>query len=233
LVLPELSRPVRILQEISLFSDLEPLALREIAHAAQYVTVRRDAYFFYEGDPAEMFYILRRGRVKATQAAPGGREILLHFVLPGDIFGSMAALGEGTYPMATQAVHGSEALGWEGSAMAAFMANHPTISLHILENYASTVEDLRERIRDLATTRVESRVARALLRLAEQTGWPTEEGVLIDMRLSRQDLAEMTGTTLYTVSRILQGWDRAGLVQVGRQRVAVRDREGLATMLAD
>lgn len=229
----EPSRSVRILQEIPLFAGLEASDLGEIGRAAQYVTVRRDAFFFRQGEPAETFYILRRGRVKTTQAAPGDREIVLHFVHPGDVFGSMAALGEGPYPMSAQAVHGSEALAWEGSVMAEFMARMPSISFRVLENYAATVEDLRERIRDLATTRVESRVARALLRLADQAGWPTEEGVLIDMRLSRQDLAEMTGTTLYTVSRILQGWDRAGLVHVGRQRVAVRDREGLATMLAD
>lgn len=229
--MPEPVRAQRILAQLPLFQGLEATDLAKLARAARYVTVRRDAFFFHEDDPADLFYVLRRGRVKQTQSAPGGREILLQFLGPGQIFGPTAVLEDPRYPVSVRAVCLAEAIAWPGAVMAKFMDEHPTVARGVLACYASMVDDLRDRLKELATERVETRVARAVLRLAEDAGWQTEDGVVIDMKLSRQDLAEMTGTTLYTVSRILQSWDRAGLVQVGRQRVAVRERAGLEALV--
>jgi CRP-like cAMP-binding protein len=92
---------------------------------------------------------------------------------------------------------------------------------------------VQERLRELATERVEQRVARTLLRLARQVGRKVEGGVLIDMPLSRQDLAEMTGTTLYTVSRILSQWEQQHLVETGRERILIRQPHGLVAIAED
>jgi len=89
------------------------------------------------------------------------------------------------------------------------------------------------RARELATERVASRVARTLLRLARQSGRPVDGGILVDHPLSRQELAEMTGTTLYTVSRLLSAWEDAGLVEAGRERVTVRSVEGLEAVIEE
>jgi CRP-like cAMP-binding protein len=93
--------------------------------------------------------------------------------------------------------------------------------LNALEHTADIIVQLQDRVRELQTERVERRVARALLRLANQSGKRIEAGILIDMPLSRQDLAEMTGTNLYSVSRILSGWEKQGLVETGRERVVL------------
>jgi CRP-like cAMP-binding protein len=98
---------------------------------------------------------------------------------------------------------------------------------------AGRLQELQDRYRELATERVERRVARALLRLARQTGRKVENGVLIDFPLTREDLAEMTGTTLYTVSRILSGWEKEGLIETGRQRVLIRSPHGLVAIAED
>ena len=76
---------------------------------------------------------------------------------------------------------------------------------------------------EMSTQQVEQRVANALLRLAKQAGHKVEHGVEIDFPISRQDIAQMTGTTLHTVSRILSGWESRGLVESGRQRVVLRE----------
>ena len=110
---------------------------------------------------------------------------------------------------------------------------YPRIAISALRELTARLQDLRERYRELATERVERRVAHALIRLAGQAGWKTEDGVLIEMPLSRQDLAEMTGTTLYTVSRILCGWQRDGMLDIGRQRVIILDSAGLIAIAAD
>ncbi len=93
--------------------------------------------------------------------------------------------------------------------------------------------EMQDRFRELATERVAQRVARALLRLVRQAGRRTEEGVLIDLPLSRRDLAELTGTTLFTVSRVLSEWEAAGTVRTGRRRVIVRSPHALVAIAED
>jgi CRP-like cAMP-binding protein len=117
--------------------------------------------------------------------------------------------------------------------MAALMDQYPRIARNALSDVTARLRDLQERYRELATERVERRVAQALIRLAGQAGWKTERGVLIDMPLSRQDLAQMTGTTLYTVSRTLSGWQRHGLLEIGRQRVRILDFPGIVAIASD
>ncbi len=107
------------------------------------------------------------------------------------------------------------------------------MAVNALRFLAGRLHELQDRYRELATERVERRVARAVLRLARQAGRKTDAGILIDLPLSRQDLAEMTGTTLYTVSRILSSWESAGLVEVGRERVVIKRGHGLVSIAED
>lgn len=222
---------VRIVGELPLFAGMDATELVPVARAARCEALRDDSLFFREGQPASSFYVLRHGRVKQVQSAHGGREILLHFVGPGEPFGLDAALGAREYPISARAAGSCEALAWPGEFLAEIMTRHPQVAFRVIEAYAATVDDLRQRLR-AASERVPSRIARVLLELVDQAGWQTNDGLLIDMKISRQDLAEMTGTTLYTVSRVLQTWERAGFVHVGRQRIAVRQRDSLAFMLS-
>ena len=95
------------------------------------------------------------------------------------------------------------------------------------------IQEMQTRYRELVTERVEQRIARALLRLAAQSGQKSKENRGVELALSRQDLAEMTGTTLYTVSRVLSAWERRGLVAAGRERVMIRDPHGLVRIAED
>jgi CRP-like cAMP-binding protein len=98
---------------------------------------------------------------------------------------------------------------------------------------AQRLQEFQGQIRTLSTERVERRLARVLLRLVCQVGRKIEDGVLIDLSVTRQDLAEMSGTTLYTVSRILSQWERQGLVDSGRERVVIRNPHGLVMVAED
>jgi CRP-like cAMP-binding protein len=90
------------------------------------------------------------------------------------------------------------------------------------------IQEMQERYRELATEKVERRIARALLRLVAQMGVKMEKG--IELTFTRQDLAEMSGTTLYTVSRVLSEWERQGVVEAGRERVLIRNPHGLVSI---
>ncbi len=230
---PELFEVVRRLQQVRLFRELGPGELQAVGRAAQQREVDAGRLFFRQGAMADVVYVLHLGRVKLTQSTPEGHQVVQRFIGPGEMFGPMALFEDQPYPASAQAVRWCQALVWSGKTMAGLMENCPRLALNALGDLTARLRDLQERYRELATERVERRVAHALIRLADRAGWKTEDGVLIDMPLSRQDLAEMTGTTLYTVSRMLSGWQRNGLLDIGRQRVTILDSQGLIAIAAD
>jgi len=221
------------LQQAGLFRGLGPPDLAEIAQAARPRAIQQDAFFFHQGDPARVLYILIQGRVRMAQVTPEGQQVILRIISPGEMCGGIAALGDAIYPAAAQALEASVALAWDSESMARLMETYPRITLNALHLLAGRYQELQDRYRELATQRVERRVAGTLLRLLRQTGRKVEGGVLIDFPLSREDLAELTGTTLYSVSRILSSWEKQGLIETGWQRVLVRIPHQLVVIAED
>lgn len=220
-------------QQTPLFHQLSAAQLREVLQAAQPRKAPRDSFLFQQGDPAAAIYLLLAGRMRIHQVTPDGQQVLLRVLIPGEMFGGVTLLKDALYPASARAVEECTVLGWEVETMARLMEQFPRLALNALRLLAARMETLQDSYRELATERVERRVARALLRLTRQTGRRVEGGVLIDFPLSREDLAEMTGTTLYTVSRILSGWERQGLIESGRQRVLIRRPHGLVAIAED
>jgi CRP-like cAMP-binding protein len=224
---------IPLLGSIDLFSELETEQIERVAQAARQRRLGREAYLYYQGDPADHLFVLLEGRLKLTQVTPDGHQILLRHIGPGEAFAIPAILGGFEYPTSAQAVEDSLLLSWDRQSMRDLMRGAPALALRALDVVASHVREFQDRIRELSTERVERRIARALLRLAHQSGRKVEEGVLIDLPLSRQDLAEMTGTTLFTVSRTLSQWESQGLVVTGRERVTIRFPHGLVAIAED
>lgn len=222
-----------LLARISLFQGLEADALMAVMQAARTRAVPSGSCFFFQGDSASQFYVLLEGRVRLTQVTPEGQQVLLRFITPGEGMGIVAALGTMTYPASAEAFDACRALMWEGAAVATLMERYPRLALNGMRLLAQRVREFQDRLRELATERVERRVARMLLRLARQSGHKVADGILIDLPLSRQNLAEMTGTTLYTVSRILSQWETQGLVETGRERVLIRNPHRLVIVAED
>ena len=221
------------LSGVPLFQGLSADAMRRVVSAGHPVTRAAGERFFEQGASADLFFVLTGGRVKMTQVTPEGHQVVLRLVAPGQPFGGVAAFGEPVYPVGAEAVEPSTALGWDGHTMARLFGEHATLAVNALHFVASRLRDVQDRYRELVTEKVERRVARALLRLARDTGKKVEAGVLIDVPLSREDLAEMTGTTIYTVSRLISTWEEKGLVEGGRQRIVIRRPHGLVVIADD
>jgi CRP-like cAMP-binding protein len=218
---------------VPLFAALEPDALAEVRAAAHLSAVEAGGMFFREGEPADSFFVLESGSVKLTQLTPEGHQIVMRLIGGGDAFGGVAAFGGVTYPVTAEAVTDSSALAWRGPVMAALMERHPRLALNAVRFVAARLHELQVQFRQLATERVERRVARALLRLVQQAGRRVDSGVLIDLPLSRDDVAQMTGTTLYTVSRIISRFEADGLLEAGRQRMVIRKPHELLKVADD
>lgn len=209
------------LTQVPLFRGLGQDALARVTSLARSKTVRAGGFFFREGDRADAFFVLTNGRVKLTQLTPEGHRVVLRLVGSGEPFGGVGAFGEPTYPVSAEAVQPSAALAWSSAAIRRLLETEPAIALNALEVVASRLREAERRYREAMTERVERRVARALLRLVREAGRRVEGGVEVAFPVSRQDIAEMTGTTLFTVSRLLSAWEARGIVRSGRQRVVL------------
>jgi CRP-like cAMP-binding protein len=224
---------VRHLRQSLLFAGLDEDALRVVAGEARLRRIKDGAYFFHQGEPATVLYVLTEGRVKFTQVTPEGHGVLLRVIGPGETFGAVAALGDADHPASAQATGACAALGWESETISDLMERFPRLALNALRFLAGRLKEFQDRYRELATQRVERRIAHALLRLARHVGRQTEGGMLIDLTLSRQDIAEMSGTTLFTVSRTLSGWEGTGIIKSGRERVLILKSEELRAIAED
>ena len=223
-----------LLGAVALFAGLDDEALAAATVDARLVKAAAGRAYFREGEPARFFYVLRRGRVKFTQISAEGHEVILRVIGPGEPFGGVAALSDkATYPVTARAVEACEALAWDGPRITALMHRFPAIAINAARMVADRLHELQRQHRELMTERVERRIARALLRLAEHAGRRVDGGVEIDFPLSRQDLAQMTGTTLFTVSRTLSGWQDAGVIVTGRRRVVIRQPHRLVRIAED
>lgn len=219
--------------ESKLFAGLDAAALSAVEKAARRVEVDKGAPLFLQDDPADAIFLILKGRVKLVQHTHDGRQVTLRYMTAGDTAGIVAVLEKAVYPASAVAAVAVTALRWNGRDFATLLDRYPAIAKNVIPFLVARVHEVQEQVRELATERVERRVARVLIRLVRQSGKKTAEGVLIDMPLTRQDMAEMTGTTLYSVSRILSAWETQGVVRVGRKKVVVRDAHGLAQIAED
>ena len=227
------SEVVRQLTHVPLFEGLPADTLAGIVGKAGARQFEAGGMFFNEGDQADAFFVLTAGRVKLTQLTPEGHQIVLRLIGPGDAFGGVGAFGEPMYPVSAEAVELSTALAWTSTVMRQLLETEPIIAVNALGFVARRLHDLQRRYRQAMTERVERRVARALLRLVHETGRRVDGGVEIGFPVSRQDIAEITGTTLYTVSRLLSAWEARGIVHSGRQRIVLTRPHALVEIAED
>lgn len=185
--------------------------------------VAKGSAVFKQGEEAHHFYLLLSGRLKVMQVTADGQQIIVRVVNPGDLFGFALALGRKDYPATPIAAVDSSVLAWPMTMMADFMTHNPTLAINAMQMIGKRLDDAHSRIRQISTQEVEQRVAHAVLRLAKEAGVEERDGVRIDFPVSRQDIAELTGTTLHTVSRIISHWQSKGWVEGGRQSLLVCD----------
>jgi len=180
-----------------------------------------------QGEPARAFYILESGFLKLMQLTAEGTELIMRFVVPGEPFGGVVALSDAPYPVTAVAVQPSVVRTWPRDAVAQLLVATPQVRVNIMREMATHMTEALTRVRELTTARVDVRLAHTLLRLGRQCGRHTPEGVLITQPLTRQEIADLTGTTLYTVSRTLTKWESMGLLASRKRLLLLRSLEKL------
>ena len=216
-----------IIKGLSIFDGLGDAARSEVLFGAASKRYPAGQPVFEQGAVATQFFVLLYGRLRVTQVTAEGQQMIVRMVNPGDLFGIAKALRRPDYPGTATAVTESLAVAWPMEAWDTLVHRFPTIAISAMQTMGNRLQEAHTRLRELSTEEVERRVAHAVLRLAAQAGVKDAKGIRIDFPISRQDIAEMTGTTLHTVSRILSAWEAQGLVEGGRQKLVVCDAPAL------
>lgn len=207
-------------RDFPIFRNLAEDDLRAILLPAKTRRVEKRAAVFEQGQTATEFFVLMHGHLKVTQTTADGRQVIVRIVEPGELYGVAVALGRPDYPATAVAMEESITLVWPSSAWAGLVARAPLLAVNALQTIGQRVQEAHTRIREVSTEEVERRVAHLLLRIVKVSGGGAAE---VAFPITRQEIAEMTGTTLYTVSRVLSAWENQGLVAGGRERIAVTE----------
>ena len=213
------------LRQVSVFEEATDNDLKVIAQNSFARSIEEGEFFFFQGDAAEYVYVLTSGQVKLLQSNPSGKQVNIRTILPWEMFAALGAVRkDATYPASAQAIQDSAALLIKGEFLNEMMQTRPYLAVGLTRLMTGLIQDIQARYRELATERVEQRIARTLLRLASQIGERVEqETTIVELLFSRQDLAEMTGTTLFTVSRTLSDWEKLGFIEAGRERIRIKN----------
>lgn len=208
----DIAARVSILDRVPLFHGLAPADRETVAREAHERPLRKGEALFHQGEDAAHNYVLGWGRLRLDQATPEGQNVVLRFMGPGDLVGTVAVLRGIPFPATPTAVEDCMLLAWSAARTADLMRRYPLIAMNAIKVVGGRIEELQARLREVATQRVERRIAATLLRLVRQSGRRVEGGVEIPFVLSRNELAEMTATTLHTVSRTLAAWEQEGVL---------------------
>ncbi|PZF75194.1 Crp/Fnr family transcriptional regulator [Aestuariivirga litoralis] len=219
--MPALDRS--LIASLDAFQGLTPEQQQDVLSEAQSVRYAKGSEVFQQDREAAFFYLLLHGHLRVFRLTPDGQQVVVRYISPGEIFGVAMALGRSTYPATALAVVDSVALVWPNAVWPRLSERYPALLANTLRTVGSRLQDAQTRVVEMSTEQVERRIAHALLRLAQQSGRKVEAGIQIDFPISRQDVAEMTGATLHTVSRVLSAWEERGLVESGRQKITLRD----------
>lgn len=221
----------RVLADVPFFAHLSDGAIEGIDRRARVDHFDQGEAVYVQGAPARSFHIVATGTAKRSRTTRDGTEVLLDILLPGDHFGALPALGADRHPDAVWALTPLCVLRLDVAAFDEVLDEHPSVARAALAVVTRRLEAAMDHIHRMSAATAEQRVAAVLTILAERTGRPQGGGLtLLDLPLSRDDLASMAGLTSETVSRILSQLRRDELIETGRRWVAVRDLDELHRM---
>lgn len=216
-----------VLAALPVFAGLSERDWEKVADLFSERRYQRDDYIFLEGEAPEALYVVKAGKVKVLRHSPDGKDVVLRVVGPGQLLGSVAVFDGGGYPGTAQAIEECALVVIGRNDCLTLVSRYPVFALTVINDMGTRLRSSAEQIRSLAVERVEQRIARTLLKLGQTAGADTAEGRVIELPLTRQDVADMTGTTVETAIRVMSKFRREELIFTRRGKVVLVDLDAL------
>lgn len=228
MILKSNKKPARI-QPSDLFKNLTRDQYDAVMQSGVKKTLKPKSFLFHQGESAKNCYLIKRGHLKLTQLTEQGREVIIRYISAGELTAAIAVLNNREYPVTAESIEETEVVGWDRRTIMTVMKTIPDLAINALGIVLDHLEDIQNRYTELCTERVEQRIARTILRLSKASGVKTSEGIRIDIPLSRQNIADYTGTTMFTVSRVLSSWEKMGWIRSQREKITLIEAHALVT----
>lgn len=219
------------LQAVPFFSNLPSEEVGELAGRLVMRHFGVGQVIFHHGDPGGLLYIISSGKVKITHSTLEGQEALLAILGNGDFFGELALLDDSPRSATAEAIEPTDTLTLHRTDFRRFIHNNPDFSMHVLQSMARNIRRLNSQLSDIFFLDLPGRLARTLLRLADEHGYPSDDGIVIDLALTQTDLAEMTGATRVSINKSLGRFRREGWVKSKGRRLTIMDRDALENLI--
>jgi CRP/FNR family transcriptional regulator len=200
-------------------SSLGDDELTELANLAIERNIMSNEFIFWEGDDPEWFYIVASGKVKVVKHSTSGREFIIAFFDPGEMFGEVAVFENKSYPASAQAITETKVVGIKQEDFLSFLAHRPQVALRIISVLGERLRNAQNRLRDFAGARIDQRLASILLMLSSKMG--------ATLPFTRQEIADMAGTTTETAIRVISQLKERGIIRSVRGKVIIQDKEKL------
>ena len=210
-----------ILQAMPFFAGLSERDWEKVTDLFSERQYQKDDYIFLEGEAPEALYIIKTGKVKVLRHSTDGKDVVLRVGGVGHLLGTVAVFDGGGYPGTAQVIEECTALVIARNDCLTLVNRYPVFALAVISDLGARLRSSAEQIRSLAVERVEQRIARILLKLAETAGTDSPEGRVIEMPFTRQDVADMTGTTVETAIRVMSKFRRQELIKTRRGKVVL------------
>lgn len=219
------------LAKIPLFRDLSEEEMDAISHLARVRNYKKNMIIFMEGEPGEALYFVISGKVKVTKTTSDGREQILHILQHGDVFAEVVLMDGGPYPATAEAIEAGQIGMLMNQDVETLIRSNPDIAIKLLRIMSKRLRMAQGQVRDLALKDTYGRLAGMLLMLGREHGQETPEGIRIDLPLSRQELANLIGTTRETVTRVLSDLKKYKCLELEKQAIIITDQNKLKTWL--
>ena len=224
----QLNHKAARVRHLPLFSGISPAACVEIVSAAHEKFFSRRQTIFLQDDPEEQVILLLSGSVKTTQSGQNGTEVILRLHGPGDLIGATGLDSRSLNRSTAAALSPSRVFIWAPTVFERLLQRFPMLRHNVARMLGDHLRELEERFREISTENVPLRLGHEIVRLANRIGERVNDAVRIS--LSCEELAQLTGTCLFTVSRHLSHWKQEGIVSTGRREVMVHDPQALADL---
>ncbi|BBO67783.1 transcriptional regulator [Desulfosarcina alkanivorans] len=215
------------LPKSDIFKGLTRDQLSGLVEKGRRIILKPKSVLFHQGDPAASCFLVNRGRLKLTKLNEQGREVIFRYIGAGELTAAITVLKRWAYPVTAESVEETVVVGWDKPTMIQAMHRYPDIAINLMGIILERIDDVQHRYLEVCTEHVDQRIARSLLRLMRRAGLKHPEGIQINLPLSRQNIADYSGTTLYTVSRTLSAWEKKGWILSGREQIVVTDPHAL------
>ncbi|KUK08566.1 MAG: cAMP-binding catabolite gene activator [Caldanaerobacter subterraneus] len=219
------------LRKIPYFSELEDEKLEKLHNIATLKPVKKGCIIFTEGQKGEAIYFVKTGKIKISKISSVGKEYTIKIMEEGDVFGESTLFIGGEYPATAEAIEDSEILELKNKDIEDLILKDTQIALSIIKILAKRLKYIAVVIENLALRDSVGRTASILLTFARERGMSTKEGILVEIDLKRQELANLAGTSRENITRILSQMDRDGIIKLGKDKILIKDLEELRKML--